>query len=234
MTTTALSPFKSAGVLPLRINTNGVVEALLAWEESYGTRRCIFHNRPGGCYDGDQCEYLHLSGPLHANEKEMLRLNFLGGKREPFERVSTETAAREFSEETNEIVSPQEAAALVQQPHVSSVRLYGSYDLYMTWFPEILGKNIVDVYARIPRNPPLACAFALVWVPLELLLNIREDTSHGYHVTICKEARPISHLVWSFCVRHRDILRGLLLAHMDPAANMKLSSNNSINNNNNK
>ncbi len=204
---TSAPVFKSAGVLPVRYNeTSKRVEVLLAFEENWGSRRCLFHERPRGCRDGVECEFLHISGPvLNGNEIEMPRLNFLGGKREAYENHSTQTAAREFFEETNELVSLEEATAFVTGQAAQCCRLFGAYDLYINWLPENLHHNIVEAYERLPRNPPLACAFHLYWIPVQSLLHtIKEKDTVGFYIHDSDNGGgdiPISHLIWCFCTK---------------------------------
>lgn len=203
----ASASFKAAGVLPLRFTPDGSIECLLAWEDTEGTRRCKFFERPQGCLDGDDCEYLHLMGTKkQANELPMRRLNFFGGKRESYEALSQETAAREFSEETNALISPQEALALVTQDQTQCVRLYGLYDLYILWLPDCYGNHLVKAYACSDHQPPLASAHCLHWIPLKALLNVQESLELGFHVAHL----AISHLLWSFCSRQTRVLKSFI------------------------
>jgi hypothetical protein len=197
-----LPPYKAAGVLPIRQNSEtGAWEALLAFEECRATKRCRFFTHPKGCWDGEACEFLHITGPETPNEKPMYKLNFLGGKRDHGEWTSAVTAAREFHEETHKLVSYAEAQGFTS--NIKPLRIYGSYDLYIReWTAATAFDNLVERYNAIPERTWLACAQVLEWIPLKALCDtVVDDPVVGFAITVNQQQRPISHLLWSFCVK---------------------------------
>jgi 8-oxo-dGTP pyrophosphatase MutT (NUDIX family) len=210
-----MDPYKAAGVLPFRLHER-TVQVLLAIEENWGTRRCKFHAPGRRCHEGAACPYLHIDAlELAPDERKMLRLNFLGGKREHTDADAVMTAAREFSEETHALVSMDAAITFVHQPRAVVQRIPGAYDLVLGWTRTPaggvsgadIGADLPARYAVLPPAPPLACATELLWVPLSTLTGrIAQSPTLGYHVTVGDRKVPVSNLLWSFLVKHRDIL----------------------------
>lgn len=199
----ATALYRSAGILALRDNPQTkCVEMLVAWELTWGTKRCQFYDSPGGCRQGNECEFLHLRGATTADELETLRINFLGGKREEaLNETSRDTAVREFNEETHRLVDVRDARVLVDAVSTTRVRTYGAYDLYIGWLPPAVDSDrVVQLYNFLGPDPPLAFAEKLHWLPLKLLRQIEWDTQAGYHIKLRDTAKklPVSHLVWSF------------------------------------
>jgi 8-oxo-dGTP pyrophosphatase MutT (NUDIX family) len=193
---------------------------LVAWELTWGTRRCKYFDTPSGCRSGDACEFLHLRGPTTIDEMEMHRINFLGGKREDnLNETSQQTAAREFCEETNTLITPKQAQTLVNDKSTVSVSIYGSYELYIGCLPESVDTTrLVQLYTFIGAQPPLASAERLMWVPLKSLTDVQWSKSLGYHINVPDSASrhnafsalPISHLVWSFALLHGKFIKTLV------------------------
>jgi hypothetical protein len=215
MTTTPEVPIppahKAAGVLPLRFHpqTNNV-EALLAWEDVSGTRRCKFFDSDRGCRNGAQCEYLHVRGEETANELAARRLTFLGGKRlEDAVETPQNTAARRYHEETDRLISLEAAKELVAAPRTKYARLFGCYDLYINFINADVGKRIVNDFKLLRPEVTLACAYELVWVPLKSLIDLKENEQLGYHLVLDPDGDdeeemdlwPVSHVVWSLFVK---------------------------------
>lgn len=210
--------YRAAGVLPWRKNRhhNHRAEVLLAYEWNAGTRRCRYHMLPEGCRDSaDDCEFPHLDGPTVLKiEQPSLRLNPLGGKREldQEEHDSRQTAAREFHEESNGIVRLAEAEAFVLQATTHAVRIYGKYDLYVGPLHGELSDTelLPTVYELLDRHPPLACAYALYWWPVESLLAVSADIRKNFEVTHGPLTLPISHSLWSLCTKQPHVLRAII------------------------
>ena len=222
----SLPEHKAAGILPLRLNAQTHnVEALLAWEEVYGTRRCRYFDHPRGCRQGDACEYIHIRGDPTPNESEATRLNFLGGKRDSELETPQETAARELYEETHHFVTLEQAKAIVEDSRSVTMRLAGCYDLYIGWLDSTAAERVVEEYRILGRNDPYACAEELLWVPLTILLNVQENDLLGYFISFeddhndddeIRAPRPVSHLLRSFCINKKAKLEAFLIPELGP------------------
>jgi len=76
--------------------------------------------------------------------------------------------------------------------------------------------GLPTVYALVHKTEPhpLACAEALYWVPITALLNVQENETLGFHIILDEEneqvKKPISHLLWSLCVKKATVLQDLL------------------------
>jgi hypothetical protein len=225
--------FKAAGVLPIQRNQKtGKLQVLLPMENVEGSERCRYFENPKGCRNGDKCEYLHIKGENKSpNETTMARFNLLGGRKHLGELYPADTAARKLFEETSELIPHEEAKLFVSAVDVSMVRLYGCYDLYMGWIDRDLTFEITERYnTKTDRDPVLAWADALHWVPLEALLNVHENGILGFHISYLKEKDdedddptrqqmpaffPISHLLWSLCVKNKAALQRMIDASIE-------------------
>lgn len=200
-----MKPYKAAGILPF-LQTDHGAYALLAFEENRGSWRCKYH-RPGRpCQEGAECSFLHIDTPeCSPDEREMNRLNFLGGKREPGDADAATTAAREFHEETHGLV-PLAAAHALTRSVVQRTR--GHYDLFLGWLaPTENMASLAQRYAALPRAPPLACALELVWVTVaELTAVVGWNATMGYHLAVNGRHWPITNLLWSFLEQHRNMI----------------------------
>lgn len=206
--------YRAAGLLMLRVRQaedgKAVVEVLMQIEDNGGSRRCKFHC-PGvsRCREGSACQFLHIDDPAESpDERPMSRLTFLGGKREPHETRAEETATREFCEEIHEMIPRNVVASLVapgSSHRVCAINAHGSFVLFVADSPPGLERfDLPALYASQPRNPPLACAFEILWVRFEELLRPAQWNARiGYHLNITRAGEkhlvpvPISNLVWS-------------------------------------
>jgi hypothetical protein len=136
----------------------------------------------------------------------------LGGRRlTETDEASEETAARRVSEETHQHISKEEVLKIIRDSKTRKIRLSGCYDLYMGWLNPELATGIVAHYKSLGQDHPLACAYKLIWVPIDRLLCVAENDQIGYHITFKKKdqnkVKPISHLTWSLCVKEQATLR---------------------------
>lgn len=206
--------YRAAGLLPFRRAATGRVEALLQIEDNWGSRRCRFYapyaSPPRTCRMGQACEFLHISTVAEwPDERRMLRLNFLGGKREDYEDDPYATAVREFSEECKELVSVPWAMVVFGGGPRVKLRTHGAYRLYLVGDREgKLPPDLVPLFARLPPDPPLACGIELRWVDVaELLAGAKWDGTHGYHLLLGGQPVAISNLVWSALGAYKKTIR---------------------------
>ncbi len=199
--------YAAAGILVFRRGSDNAIEVLMQIEENWGSKRCKFHAPPRSvCWEGEACRFLHISSlNTSPDERTMLRLNFLGGKREDVDAAqSARTAAREFSEETKGLVSPVEAARFIQQSDTVELHAPGDYRLFLVADRSAsLPAGLLEYYRRLPMDPPLACAVELVWVAMEDIQRLLPrpspwDADLGYHMVLHATRRvAITNLVWA-------------------------------------
>jgi hypothetical protein len=70
--------------------------------------------------------------------------------------------------------------------------------------------QIAEAYARLERNPPLACAYALCWIPAEFLLNIKEGEDIGFYITTAAGKMAVTHLIWSLGIKQAEELKAYI------------------------
>jgi hypothetical protein len=215
--------YAAAGILPFAVFNQDVC-VLLPEEYNRGSYRCSFTRKPGGCRAGRLCEYLHIADEnVQPEERENIRLNLLGGRREieRGEDVPT-TAGREFSEETGGLIPVDEARHIVERSALvdgsngslynSPIPLPGKYRLFLR---EIDGDRYRDVPTRYasmtwPR-PRTAEAQRLIWVSLSDLLGAirRDSASMGFHLVIRGQPHAITHLLYMALTLERHHLESM-------------------------
>jgi 8-oxo-dGTP pyrophosphatase MutT (NUDIX family) len=178
---------------------------LLPFEKNEGTRRCRYFGTPEGCRQGNDCDYLHIAQhlPEQPEESEMGRLNMLGGKREEGETV-TQTAAREVSEETAALLSPETCLDLMRRS-TFKMRIPGKYLLHFCHLPRTREHwRLPERYAAVPERHWTAHADRLLWIKVDDLITHVSPVpglgpclqrKHGL------ELLPVSHLLSTLLTR---------------------------------
>jgi 8-oxo-dGTP pyrophosphatase MutT (NUDIX family) len=181
---------------------------LLPFEKNEGTRRCRFFGTPEGCRQGSDCDYLHFEPHLlqQPEESEMGRLNMLGGKREIGETL-TQTAAREVSEETAELLNPATCLRLMDAC-VFKMRIPGKYLLHFCHLERTREHwQLPKRYGALTERHWTAHADALLWIKVDDLLNqVMQTSTHGPCLVQKhgKERLPISHLLMTLLQRYHS------------------------------